>query len=156
MRLRKRVADQHFVVRERRRHASGAQIQAVERRRARIRQGDHSSLNRFVEAGHLQLGGGQYTRLHFGNAGRFGNPRSHGFGRTLESGPQIGKAVVLVQPRARVAQRIERGLRHHQHGNARSNDQRNGQRLPAHQPQVTQRLEVNGLHVSACLAARCR
>ena len=118
VRLRKRVADQHFVVRERRRHAPGAQIQAVERRRARIRQRDHSSLNRFVEAGHLQLGGSQYTRLHFGNAGRFGNPRSHGFGRTLESGPQISKAVVLIQPRTRVAQRIERGLRHDQHGNA--------------------------------------
>ena len=77
-------------------------------------------------------------------ARQFGYALRQGTGGALDLGPDVGEAVVAVETVACVLQRMQRGGRHHQHGYARGDHQRDCQRLPAHVPQVAQRLAVDG------------
>ena len=125
-------------------HAPAAQVQAVLRRLAGVGQRLHHRLDRFVKVRQLDLGPGDQPGLDLIDARQFGYALRQGTGGALDLGPDVGEAVVAVQAVARVLERTERGGRHHQHGYARGDHQRDCQRLPAHVPQVAQRLAVDG------------
>lgn len=146
VRLGKGIADQNAADGIGRRHLARAQVNAVLQGLAAGRQRQHQRRYRLVKTRHIHLAAGDYARFYLADAGNFAQPRSGALRRAFEGEPHVREAVVAVQLRRRAVQRIQRGLRHHQHGNARRNDQRNRQRLPAHQPQVAQRLAVQGFH----------
>ena len=118
VRLGKGIAHQHLTLRKRRQHAPGAQIQPVLLRLALVWKRQQQRLDRLVEARQGQLAAGNHARFHLVHARQLGHARRHALRRPPHLRPHIGKAVILVQARARVLQRIQRGARHHQHGNA--------------------------------------
>ena len=103
-------------------------------RAAIIRQRLHPRFRRFGKALQRQFRAGYQPRLNFGNAGYFGEPRQHGLRYALRLHPDFGKARLAVEGIAGIAQRQERRLCHHQHGDAGGYHQGNGKRLAAHPP----------------------
>ena len=134
MRLRKRRADEHLARRPRRGQAAALQKQAVLPWRAIIRQRLHPRLRRFGKTVQRQLRARHQPRLHLGNARNLGQPRQHCLRHTLRLHPNLRKACLAVEGIAGIAQRQERRLRHHQHGDAGGYHQGNGERLAAHPP----------------------
>ena len=134
VRFGKRRADDDFARRPRRGQAAALQKQAVLPRHAIIRQRLHPRLRRFGKTVQRQLRARHQPRLHLGNARNLGEPRQHCLRHTLRLHPNLRKARLAIKRIARIAQRQERRLRHHQHGDAGSNHQGNGERLAAHPP----------------------
>ena len=105
-------------------------------------QGNHLRRHRLVEPRQLQLGKGLHPAFHLGHLRQRRHLPRHRFGRTLGIHPDVRQPLRLIEAQPTVVQRIQRHLRHHQHGNAARHHQHDRQRLAAQQPQVAQRLPV--------------
>ena len=141
--LGKGIAHHRLIARQRRRQPPLTQVQAVHQWLPTVvRQGNHLRRHWLIEPRQLQLGKGLYPAFHLGHLRQRRHLPRHRFRRALGIHPDVRQPLRLVEAQPAVVQRIQRHLRHHQHGNAARHHQHDGQRLAAQQPQVAQRLPV--------------
>ena len=141
--LGKGIAHHHLIARQHRRQPPLTQVQPVHQWLPTVvRQGNQLRRHRLIEPRQLQLGKGLHPAFHLGHLRQRRHLPRHGFWCALGIHPDVRQPLRLVEAQPAVVQRIQRHLRHHQHGNAARHHQHDGQRLAAQQPQVAQRLPV--------------
>ena len=147
MEIRKGIADHHLVPCPGGRHPAPPQEHAVlPRLLAIVRQRHQLRLHRLVHTRQFQFAGRPHPRLDLGHLGQCRHLFRHAFRCPLERHPHVRQVAVVhgKQLLATLQQRAESHLHHGQHGNAGHHHPHDGDGLPAQQPQVAQRLAVDG------------
>ena len=146
VRLRERLRQHGLVGIADARQSSVAQRQPVEPWLVPLRDGHELPDHRLLEALDVEDRRAHDARFHRLHAGDFAQPRGQVLGRPLDAGEHLPEPVALVVGDRRLLERLDRGERHHQHADAGGHDQRDGQHLAAHPPQVAQQLAVQRAH----------
>jgi hypothetical protein len=95
-------------------------------------------------------------RLHVGHAGCGAQRLGQRIRRPLDAGEHVGEAALRIKTIARQGQRIDGRQRRDEATDAAGDDQRDGECLAPHQPQIAQQFAVEGFHLTVRpLAAQC-
>ena len=140
--FRKRFAHEHLAAAARREPASRAQEEAVQLRRAEIRQRTHLAAGRFVEARQIERDLHRDAGLRRSHAGHFRQLRREGVRGALQMRKHFGEAMRLVIFLPRAFQRKDQAARHDQHRQAAGHDERDRDHLTLHPVQVAQQLAI--------------